>query len=1045
MAGPSGVVTFLFTDIEGSTALWDRHPSAMRLALERHDELLRSSVETHGGGVFATMGDGFGAVFTRPADAASAALGAQEMLREEAWPVDAPIRVRMGLHSGEAHERDGDYFGPTVNLAARIMSAGHGGQVLASAVVHSLLDGDAIDSVALGSHELAGVGKSQPIVQLGDGRSDAFPPLRTKSPSPQTSTHDRPVLHERDESLAMLGERVEQARAGRGSVVLLAGAAGAGKTSLVDEVAHHASDVVVLRGGCDPLTPPRPHGPLREIAHEDGANIGAIAERAGDPYELYERFLLRLKSPPGPILVIIEDIHWADDATLDLLQYLARRVGRSRAVVVCTYRDEAGVDHRLGGVIGAMTTQPDVFRLTLGPLSVTAIREMVGAESADADSLHTITGGNPYFVSALIQSGETLPATISDAVMARVSPLPAGVRSVIEAVSVAPRSVGLATLRRIRGVELTNVDAAIAAGVLESQGVVIRFRHELARAAVEKSLLPGRRLDLHNALLTELSSAPVPDLAELAHHAIGAGDPQTILGHAPAGAREAVRLGATRQGATLYQAAVDAADGRDPAVAANLRLELADALASLGERERAERVIHRALSHFRDANDRRSLANALTLLARILANSGEVDEPIELLQEAIELLGTEAPGPQLASAHLFMTRIAIVHRNAEVARRHLAMAAAIDDGTNEVTTSDLALSGGLVELVFGDYERGLGIVNERRRVAVGEGNETLVATIDSHLGTMAGEVRRYADAVDALESAITREVDRDHLAAAAYDSAWLAKVHLERGDLEAAERVLVAQPATDGIEGAKHLTVLGRLRVRRGDPGGVESLHRALDLVDHTFLQHSWPIMAGLAERLWSEGRAEEIGDVIGETYRLALARDSAWARGELGYWMWRAGAIDRPPPGAADPFADQIMGEWQRAVDAWRRIGAPFELGLALSDGDDHATAEAFAILEDLGASPAVDRLRREFRAAGQRSIPRGPNATTRANPLGLTGRQAEVLALLVEGLSNGEIADELVVTKKTVEHHVSAIFARLGVTTRSKAIAAVRAVSET
>jgi class 3 adenylate cyclase len=133
MRGPSGTVTFLFTDVEGSTRLWESAPSSMGMAIARHDELVRSAMEANGGYVFSTGGDGFAVAFARAGDAIAAAVGAQLALVAEPWPADVAIGTRMGLHTGEVEERDGNYFGSAVNRAARLMALAHGGQVVASA------------------------------------------------------------------------------------------------------------------------------------------------------------------------------------------------------------------------------------------------------------------------------------------------------------------------------------------------------------------------------------------------------------------------------------------------------------------------------------------------------------------------------------------------------------------------------------------------------------------------------------------------------------------------------------------------------------------------------------------------------------------------------------------------------------------------------------------------------------------------------------------------------------------------------------------------
>jgi class 3 adenylate cyclase len=149
MGAPSGTVTFLFTDIKGSTRLWESAPEAMRVALERHDELLRSAIESARGYVFKTVGDAFCAAFTSARDAVEAAGAAQRALQTESWPEQARLRVRMALHTGECEERNGDYFGPAVNRTARLEATAHGGQVLCSSVTSSLAAGQLPEGASL--------------------------------------------------------------------------------------------------------------------------------------------------------------------------------------------------------------------------------------------------------------------------------------------------------------------------------------------------------------------------------------------------------------------------------------------------------------------------------------------------------------------------------------------------------------------------------------------------------------------------------------------------------------------------------------------------------------------------------------------------------------------------------------------------------------------------------------------------------------------------------------------------------------------------------
>ena len=179
---PTGTVTFLFTDIEGSTQYWENEPDGMQLALEVHDRIVREAIEGHGGYVFNTAGDGFAAAFGRAADAVAAAIEAQRCLAGASWPGDRHLAVRMGLHTGEAAERDGDYFGAAVNLAARLVAAGHGGQVLVSGTTAQVVEASlSLDD--LGEHRLRDVSAPVRVHQVvADGLAASFPALRTQLP-----------------------------------------------------------------------------------------------------------------------------------------------------------------------------------------------------------------------------------------------------------------------------------------------------------------------------------------------------------------------------------------------------------------------------------------------------------------------------------------------------------------------------------------------------------------------------------------------------------------------------------------------------------------------------------------------------------------------------------------------------------------------------------------------------------------------------------------------------------------------------------------------
>ena len=220
---PTGTVTFLFTDLEGSTRLWEEHPEAMRDALARHDEIVRSAIEAQGGRIVKSTGDGVHAAFPTAHDAIDAAVDAQRLLADERWAETGPLAVRMGIHTGETQERDGDYYGTAVNRAARLMAVAHGGQILCSRATVEVAGAEyAVRS--LGEHRLRDLGAPQEIFQVGEG---SFPPLRSVDVVPTNLPTLLTELIGRSEDVERIVGLLEKER-----LVTLTGVGGVGKTRL---------------------------------------------------------------------------------------------------------------------------------------------------------------------------------------------------------------------------------------------------------------------------------------------------------------------------------------------------------------------------------------------------------------------------------------------------------------------------------------------------------------------------------------------------------------------------------------------------------------------------------------------------------------------------------------------------------------------------------------------------------------------------------------------------------------------------------------------
>jgi len=283
------------------------------------------------------------------------------------------------------------------------------------------------------------------------------------------------------------------------------------------------------------------------------------------------------------------------------------------------------------------------------------------------------------------------------------------------------------------------------------------------------------------------------------------------------------------------------------------------------------------------------------------------------------------------------------------------------------------------------------------------------------------------------------------------DSWWLyllayrARMRFEQGDWNGAARdaqTVLAHPRTTSISRIPSLRILGHLRVRRGDPDANSPLEEARALAGATpELQQQGTLAAVCAEAAWLAGDREEVVRVVQPAYDRLHRRRDPRMKGELAAWLWRTGALDEHPTDIAEPYALEISGEWRAAAQAWKSLGCPYEQASMLAwYGTEVEQRQALTILDELGAAPAAQVLRRQMRAQGLRGVPRGSRPSTRNNPHGLTGRETEILALLSEGLRNSIIAKRLFLSTKTVDHHVSAILAKLGVPSRAEAIAVIR-----
>ncbi|HEX6618364.1 MAG TPA: AAA family ATPase, partial [Solirubrobacteraceae bacterium] len=373
------------------------------------------------------------------------------------------------------------------------------------------------------------------------------------------------ALLERDAQLEVLVGAVAQGAQGRGSTALIAGEAGIGKTSLVRALVERLGDGArVLTAACDDLVASRTLGPLHDAAMgSTGPLAAALADDA--PVDRVFAALLEELAEARPTVLVVEDVHWVDDATLDVLGYAARRVEAIGAVLVLTTRDELDPRHPLHRLLGALAGCP-VHRIELSPLSRAAVQTLASGTGRDPAAVHALTRGNPFFVTETLAAPPgQVPASVKDAVLARLRGLDPDCREALERLSVVPSHVPPELAAVLLGETMRALPAAELAGVIEDRPDGLGFRHELARRAIESSLPVTRVRLLNQAVVAALRAQDRPERARLMHHAVAAGDVDTVLAVGPQAAREAARAGSHRQALAHLEAVVPYAARLAPA------------------------------------------------------------------------------------------------------------------------------------------------------------------------------------------------------------------------------------------------------------------------------------------------------------------------------------------------------------------------------------------------------------------------------------------------------------------------------------------------
>ena len=855
-------------------------------------------------------------------------------------------------------------------------------------------------------------------------------------------------LLEREKYLNDLTEHYHQMESGSGHSIFLMGEAGIGKTSLVNHfVKKVESKSLIYTGACDSFFTPRPLGPLFDIAEQFDQDCIDLLRNEKDRSIIFSTLIRKLSTSTKPVILLFEDIHWADEATLDLIKFLARRIHQYKCLFLLTCRDnEIPSGHPLATIFGELP--PDNFsKILIDRFSKATVDQLAVQKGyASGDRLYALTGGNPFYVTEILASySPGIPERVKDSVLAVFHARADAIRAMWEFLSILPTSrIELNIAKRIESDFAHALDACIASGVIVSKPGHLSFKHELFRLAIEESLPSIKRNKLHKRMLDIIMevSPDTQNMAQLVHHARYADEKELVVEFAPQAARQAAAVGAHIEASKLYATAIDYTHKHDPNLAelyerhayeCYLTNEIAIAIASLQV----------ALDIWRERKVSLKEGDTLRFLSKLWYFEGDHSKAIAMALQSIDVLENGFPTRERALAYSNLSQLNMLSDDRESAllwgNKAIELATRMED--HEIVSHALNNVGYILFKTPASQQQGEQNLNDSLSLALQHGFHEHAARAYANLFSSLVSIRQYERAKAIFEVGVRYCEERDLNSWKYSIISHRARLLLETGHWDEAEIIAksLLNISNNHIK-IEAYVMLARLDMRRGKFENAQLFITEAKAMAMPTREAQWiiPVLTAALELVWINGGILPIAEIQMALKKLFCEKNNSTHYTELAYWMCKCGLADTDKNHIefTSPFKLEHDGGWKMAAEQWKVLGCPYEEALTLFDGDEDSQKRALLILNGLGASATYEMLKGKLKRKGVKNIPRGLRESTRSNPAQLTNRQIDVLDLLQDGLQNIEIADRLFISPKTVDHHISSILSKLNVNTRARAV---------